>query len=57
MTNSSGEQFKKGLEGRLSKVVKNGKPFEVWNGTVMNNKKGQVVFPYSYIGTVEENEN
>jgi hypothetical protein len=49
------QQFKKGLEGRLSKVVKSGKPFEVWNGTVMTNKKGQVVFPYSDIGTIAEN--
>jgi len=49
------QQFKKGLEGRLSKVVKSGKPFEVWNGIVMTNKKGQVVFPYSDIGTIAEN--
>ena len=51
------QQFKKGLEGRLSKVVKSGKPFEVWNGTIMTNKKGQIVFPYSDIGTIAENEN
>jgi len=51
------QQFKKGLEGRLSKVVKNGKPFDVWNGTVMTNKKGQIAFPYSDIGTIVENEN
>ena len=51
------QQFKKGLEGRLSKVVKSGKPFEVWNGTIMTNKKGQVVFPYSDIGNIAENEN
>jgi len=51
------QQFKKGLEGRLSKVVKNGKPFDVWNGTVMTNKKGQIAFPYSDIGTIAENEN
>ena len=38
-------------------VVKNGKPFEVWNGTVMTNKKGQIAFPYSDIGTIAENEN
>ena len=49
------QQFKKGLEGRLSKVVKSGKPFEVWNGTIMTNKKGQVVFPYSDIGNIVEN--
>jgi hypothetical protein len=51
------QQFKKGLEGRLPKVVKNGKPFDVWNGTIMTNKKGQIAFPYSDIGTVAENEN
>jgi hypothetical protein len=51
------QQFKKGLEGRLSKVLKNGKPFDVWNGTVMTNKKGQIAFPYSDIGTIAENEN
>lgn len=50
------QQFKKGLEGRLSKVLKSGKPFDVWNGTVMTNKKGQVAFPYSDIGTISENE-
>jgi len=49
------QQFKKGLEGRLSKVVKGGKPYEVWNGKVMTNKKGQVVFPYNDIGTFSEN--
>jgi len=50
------QQFKKGLEGRLSKVLKSGKPFDVWNGTIMTNKKGQIVFPYSDIGTIAESE-
>jgi hypothetical protein len=51
------QQFKKGLEGRLAKVVKGGKPYEIWNGTVKTDKKGQIVFPYAGIGkSINEEE-
>ena len=45
------QQFKKGLEGRLSKVIKGGKPFEIWNGIIETDKNQNIIFPYDSIGT------